>query len=120
MKTKICGITNLQDAVFSIAAGAWALGFNFYKPSKRYIDKSKAKAILVALPPTVLKIGIFINQNSKEISAIMDEVGLDLAQIYKPIDATVSLNKNTFSETSRSPTLHRHVGRTTFSIFCVY
>jgi phosphoribosylanthranilate isomerase len=94
MKTKICGITNLQDALFSITAGAWALGFNFYKPSKRYVEKSLAKEIIGKLPQSILKVGIFIDESDEEIAAIMNETGLDLAQVYKESNAPLSMKKN--------------------------
>lgn len=94
MKTKICGITNLQGALFSITAGAWALGFNFYKPSKRYIEKSIATQIIEQLPQSILKVGIFIDKSSEEIAAIMNESGLDLAQVYKDYNTPLSMKKN--------------------------
>lgn len=94
MKAKICGITNLQDALFSISAGAWALGFNFYKPSKRYIEKSIAKDIIKKLPLSILKVGIFIDEGSEEISATMDEIALDLAQVYEASNASLCIKKN--------------------------
>jgi len=94
MKTKICGITNLQDALFSITAGAFALGFNFYKPSKRYVEKSIAKEIIRKLPQSILKVGIFIDESIEEIAAIMNEAGLDLAQVYKEYNAPLSMKKN--------------------------
>ena len=93
MKTKICGITNLQDALFSIDSGAWALGFNFYQPSKRYVEKSVAKEIIQTLPSSILKVGIFIDETSEEIATIMDETGLDFAQVYKESHAPLNIKK---------------------------
>jgi phosphoribosylanthranilate isomerase len=94
MNAKICGITNLADALISIENGAWALGFNFYKDSPRYLEPSKAKAIITKLPSSIIKVGIFIDERYEEIVTLMDELGLDLAQIYSDFNASVSLKQN--------------------------
>jgi phosphoribosylanthranilate isomerase len=79
MLIKICGITNAADALAAIELGANALGFNFYRPSPRYVDPAVAAAIVRELPANVLKVGVFVNESPV---AIAREVGLDVAQLH--------------------------------------
>ena len=79
MIVKICGITNLEDALAAVNAGASALGFNFYPKSPRYINPAIARAIADEVP-TVLKVGVFVNEPAVE--QLMQESGMDVAQIY--------------------------------------
>ena len=84
MKVKICGLTNLEDAQTAVAAGADYLGFIFYPPSKRSVDINTAKAIvqtLRAAPNCPVLVGVFVNETGERMAEILDEVGLDLAQL---------------------------------------
>jgi phosphoribosylanthranilate isomerase len=81
MRVKICGITNLQDALDAINAGANALGFVFYKKSPRYIEPLKAKEIVEKLPPFIQVVGLFVNENEDFINEICLESKMQLAQI---------------------------------------
>jgi phosphoribosylanthranilate isomerase len=84
MKVKICGLTNLADAQTAVAAGADYLGFIFYPPSKRSIDINTARAIvqtLRAAPQCPVLVGVFVNETGPRMAEILDEVGLDLAQL---------------------------------------
>ena len=80
---KICGITNLEDAVEAIGAGADALGFNFYKPSPRYITPQTAREIIEQLPDSILKVGVFVNEASpKLVQNIANESGINALQLH--------------------------------------
>lgn len=81
MRVKICGITNLQDALDAINAGVDALGFVFYSNSPRYITPLKAKEIVEKLPPFVQTVGLFVNENENFINEVCAESKMQLAQI---------------------------------------
>ncbi len=81
-KIKICGITNQIDALHAIDSGADALGFVFYKKSPRHVNPKVVKAIVANLPPFVLPVGVFVNEEAQVVRDIIDECGLALAQIH--------------------------------------
>jgi phosphoribosylanthranilate isomerase len=78
---KICGITNLQDALQAAALGVDALGFIFAR-SPRRIDPSAAREIIRGLPARVSKIGVFVNEEIPEVQKIADECGLQGLQFH--------------------------------------
>jgi phosphoribosylanthranilate isomerase len=82
MKVKICGITNIEDAKLSSELGADAIGFVFYKKSKRYIQPKEAKVIIEQLPAFLLKVGVFVNDTAEEINRISKEIKLNLVQLH--------------------------------------
>lgn len=82
MKVKICGLTNLQDALLACNAGADALGFVFYEKSPRAVTKEQVKEIVKFLPPFVKRVGLFVNVDSRYVDEICEFCGLDLAQIH--------------------------------------
>jgi phosphoribosylanthranilate isomerase len=80
---KICGITNLPDALAAVEAGADALGFNFYPSSPRYIAPQNARKIVDHLPDGILKVGVFVNEKSPELlRQIVNETGMGAVQLH--------------------------------------
>ena len=92
MKCKICGITNVDDAMMAIEAGADALGFVFYEKSPRYVSVTQAKSIISKLPPFIQKVALFVNADANTINTTTQEVGATLAQIH--FDANETLYKD--------------------------
>jgi len=77
VKVKICGITNWTDARRAVEAGAQFLGFNFYRPSPRYIQPAAARRIIRRLPDGIAAVGVFVNESEANMLAIARRVGLD-------------------------------------------
>ena len=82
VKIKICGITNVDDARVAVEAGADALGFVMYRKSPRFVEPAVVKAIVAGLPPFVLPVGVFVNEEPERVRALVDECGLALAQLH--------------------------------------
>jgi phosphoribosylanthranilate isomerase len=79
--TKVCGITNPGDARVAAEAGADAIGLIFAE-SPRNVNVEEARAVSIALPGDVLKVGVFVDAGPEEVLRIANEVGLDLAQLH--------------------------------------
>ncbi|MBH0209200.1 MAG: phosphoribosylanthranilate isomerase [Nitrospira sp.] len=82
VKIKICGITNVDDARVAVETGADALGFVMYRKSPRCVEPAVVKAIVAGLPPFVLPVGVFVNEEPDRVRTLMDECGLALAQLH--------------------------------------
>ncbi|HSR18287.1 MAG TPA: hypothetical protein VLM39_09390, partial [Ignavibacteriaceae bacterium] len=82
MKVKICGITNIDDALLCEKLGADALGFIFYKQSRRNIQPEAAKKIIVKLSPFTLKIGVFVNESAEFINNTASKIKLNAVQLH--------------------------------------
>jgi phosphoribosylanthranilate isomerase len=85
MKVKICGITSLEDALTAVEAGADMLGFNFYPQSPRYIQPDACAELVTSLMARgccrAQLVGVFVNSRLIEIEGILNQCGLDLAQL---------------------------------------
>ena len=82
VKIKICGITNLEDALYAARLGADALGFIFYKHSPRYINPEEALSIIRKLPKHIKKVGVFVNAREINIKRIARNLKLDMLQFH--------------------------------------
>jgi phosphoribosylanthranilate isomerase len=81
-RTKICGITRIEDAIAAASAGADAIGLVFYAPSPRAVTAEQAQAIAAALPPFVTTVGLFVNADAAAVEAVLEQVPLDLLQFH--------------------------------------
>jgi phosphoribosylanthranilate isomerase len=80
-RVKICGLTNVEDALAAVALGADAIGMVFAK-SPRQISPHKAREISQALPPFVTRIGVFVNSDLNTITGVADYCDLDVIQLH--------------------------------------
>ncbi|MGH9893763.1 MAG: phosphoribosylanthranilate isomerase [bacterium] len=76
VKVKVCGITNVEDALKAVEFGADALGFNFYSPSPRYVSPEGARAILAENPPGICNIALFVNEPKEKVRTTLACGGL--------------------------------------------
>jgi len=81
IKVKICGITNPEDARVAAEAGADAIGLLFAE-SPRRVSVEQAREISAAIPEGVLKVGVFVDEEPKEVLRVAREAGLDVAQLH--------------------------------------
>jgi phosphoribosylanthranilate isomerase len=79
---KICGMTNLEDALVAVEAGADAVGFVFYEKSPRCVSVETAGEIVAKLPSKVEKVGVFVNEPPERVSAMADDAGLTAVQFH--------------------------------------
>jgi phosphoribosylanthranilate isomerase len=90
---KICGITSEEDARVAAEAGADAVGFVLWPGSPRHVDTRNARRIAEALPPSVVRVGVFVDASREELARAVDEAGLDLLQLHgsEPPEALADL-----------------------------
>ncbi len=81
-KVKICGITNLEDALASFFSGADALGFVFYRKSPRFITGLKARNISRILPKSILRVGVFVDAPEAQVKRLAKSCGLGALQFH--------------------------------------
>ncbi len=81
-RIKICGVTSVADAEHIAQSGADAIGLNFFRKSKRYVDRETARAIAACVPQAVQRVGVFVNESAEQVRSIANEVPLDWVQIH--------------------------------------
>ncbi|MFA5177692.1 MAG: phosphoribosylanthranilate isomerase [Candidatus Omnitrophota bacterium] len=82
VKVKICGVTNLEDALAALFSGADAIGFVFYKNSPRFIEPLKARNISRILPKKILRAGVFVNAPGIKVKQAAKLCNLDILQFH--------------------------------------
>jgi len=81
IRVKVCGITNLEDALAAAELGADALGF-VLAASPRQVTPENLRHLVAELPPLVLKVGVFVDSPLEEVRRVMSDCGLNLAQLH--------------------------------------
>jgi phosphoribosylanthranilate isomerase len=102
--TKICGITNVEDARAALEAGADMLGFNFYRRSQRFIEPNAARIIIetvrskTSAHAPVKCVGVFVNESIKEVIRIATRTRLDGIQLHgdEDVEFCAELKNGTF------------------------
>ena len=79
---KVCGLTQVDEALACVELGVQWLGFNCYQGSKRYLPPEAIAAIVGKLPPAVQTVGVFVNASAKEIEETLQQTGLHIAQLH--------------------------------------
>lgn len=82
MKTKICGITTLEDAEAAVSAGAWAIGLNHSSESPRLIDPAEAARIGAEMKRRCEVVGVFVNAPLEDVAAAAEGEGLTMVQLH--------------------------------------
>ncbi len=81
-RIKICGITRPEDGVAAARCGADAIGLVFYERSPRAVSIVQARAVVVALPPFVTVVGLFVNAPAEQVERVLEAVPLDVLQFH--------------------------------------
>lgn len=82
VKVKICGITNVEDALAAADAGADAIGLMFYEKSPRCVSIERAQEISQSLPPYIMRVGVFVDPDPGLVATAMSHCDLTLLQFH--------------------------------------
>ena len=81
-KIKVCGITNMTDALAAAELGVDMLGFVFYGKSKRYVEAKTVRGIVNELPGSILKVGVFVDEEKDKVLDMAADLSLDILQLH--------------------------------------
>ncbi len=82
VRVKICGITRREDARLAVELGADALGFVFWPDSPRAMTSDRAREIVLSLPASVTKVGVFVDPLPDDVAWLVESIGLDTVQLH--------------------------------------
>ena len=82
VRVKICGLTRAEDVAAAVAAGADALGFNFWRGGPRYIEPHEVASIIPTVPPTILTVSVFVDETAETVRAIAEQTGVRALQLH--------------------------------------
>ena len=107
---KICGITNLEDALASVECGADMIGLNFFEKSARYVSPTLAREIATESAKMVKRVGVFVNASIEHILEICSNVGLDAIQLHgdETVEYEAVLRSRTDLETIKAVRVGEH------------
>jgi phosphoribosylanthranilate isomerase len=88
---KICGLTAARDTTHAVWAGASAIGFNFYPESSRFLGLDQAQILASLVPPSIAKVGIFVDATSEQLLETLDRVPLDVLQLHGSVPDSLPL-----------------------------
>ena len=113
-RIKICGLTNVEDAVLCSDLGVDLIGLNFYSKSKRFVDLKKAYEIAKKLDSKILKVGVFVNEDIGTINEYVTNLDLDYVQLHgdENPESVKNINCKTIKAFSaKNPNLQQSVSR---------
>ena len=87
-RTKVCGITRVEDIHAAVEAGVDAIGFVFYPPSPRSVTAEQAKVLVQHVPAYVQTVGLFVNASCSEIAQVLKVAPVDILQFHGDETAT--------------------------------
>jgi phosphoribosylanthranilate isomerase len=95
IRVKICGITNIKDAIHAQESGADAIGFIFFEKSKRFVKEDDVKSIVKSLNPFICKVGVFVNESAERINKVAEYCGLTHVQLHgeENVELAKSINR---------------------------
>ncbi len=102
---KVCGLTTPEDAAAAVEAGADAIGLVFWAQSPRAVDVAAARRVAAALPPFVMRVGVFVDAARDELWRVADAVPLDVLQLHgrEPLEALEGLPRRAWKALGVGP-----------------